>query len=239
MILLVSFFLMTHAFCKSSKSYEFSICGSIAFEIRAELIDQGRELPSSWDELTSVSSIKAGRMKPDILVMEIINSFALVPGKPLIHSDAAVPLKYDGKKLVMIGRQPQVDGVKNFSGRYVIFWGPREINPDALFLEVDFIPEKVALGILAQMPEYDPASQPLAFDKALVGEVKRSNKITKDELRQSVRDWESRAEKRGIEGNSVEKNWQLGSKLVLAVTFVLIASALAVFFYGRRSRQGD
>lgn len=229
---------LTQASGKSSSSLQWRICGTIASGMITEFIDEGKDIPFEWDELIYISSLKDGRLEPNIKAMEIVNSFVLVQQKPMICKDTTVPQKYEGKRLLMIGRQREVDSVTKFLGRYVIFWGTRRMIPDQLFIEVDFIPENLALGILAQMPDFDPSAQPLAFNKMQIEKVREDKRVSQKKLEKSVRDWDRREKQRqsGDPSAIIETSRTPFLKWILILLFVSFTVLLAIYKIRRRSQ---
>lgn len=90
---------------KSQSTYEFIIIGGLSSEIAYNLQTGGeKSLPSSWDDFLSIRATNEGRMEPDLPRMRIVNSFALVPGAPVISPDLRIPREYAGFRLILINR---------------------------------------------------------------------------------------------------------------------------------------
>ncbi|MES2921032.1 MAG: hypothetical protein V4819_05780 [Verrucomicrobiota bacterium] len=120
-------------------------------------------LPSSWDEIEPVVEIRAMDPRGWVFAMKTINSFALVPGAPVIIKDPGISGDYYGKRLFLISRSEDFVAPDS-SGRYVILIDPEGTDPNAIRTYSHFIPEATAQIILGQLKGFDPKKTSVAFE---------------------------------------------------------------------------
>ncbi len=129
--------------------------------LRGKLSNQ--PLPGSWDEIEPVVEIRKMDPRGSLYVMKTINSFALVPGAPVIIKEPGISYEYYGKRLFLISRSE--DFVPPDSpGRYAILIDPEGTDPEKMQTYSHFIPEETAQLILGQLKGFDPKKTPVAFE---------------------------------------------------------------------------
>lgn len=147
--------------------------------LRGKLSNQ--PLPSSWDEIEPVLEIRKMDPRGLLYTMKTINSFALVPGAPVISKEPGISREYYGKRLFLISRAEEP--VQSHSpGRCVVLIDPEGIDAKALRTYSYFIPEASAQLILGQIEGFDPKKTSVAFENLPVIEkrLKSENKELDD-----------------------------------------------------------
>lgn len=177
------------AMTKNRNSRELSECKQLALQFQSSrLHEDGGGLPDSWNDFITVSNALEGKSKIDPYQMETINSFALVPGHPIIKSHPQIPREFIGCSLLTINRKEKFAEEYGEKGRYAILVGNPTKSSDAMPpLLSYFIPAEAARAILDQMPDFDPSTQPLAFEPEFIAKVER-------ELKQKDENWREAAE---------------------------------------------
>lgn len=129
--------------------------------LRGKLSNQ--PLPDSWDEIEPVVEIRKMDPRGSLHVMKTINSFALVPGAPVIIKEPGISYEYYGKRLFLISRSEDVIPPDS-PGRYVILIDPEGTDPKTMRAYSYFIPEATAQLILGQLKVFDPKKTSVAFE---------------------------------------------------------------------------
>jgi hypothetical protein len=122
----------------------------------------GKEIPEGWGELMQIDYMKR-EATPSASYFKAINSFALVPHAPLVKKQKEISTEYSGARLFLISRYKIYTNARA-PGRCVILIFPSVDKFEKNTIAAYFIPETTAQLILAQIPDFDPTAQPLAFD---------------------------------------------------------------------------
>lgn len=121
--------------------------------------DQGEFLPKRWDEIQVVDRIERGG---EVASMRLMNKLALVPGCPAIRQDLGVSREHVGRQLFAITRFDTADSQAG-NGRYAILIKKSEGDDRINGILACFIPSREAEIILNQVANFDPQTQPVAF----------------------------------------------------------------------------
>jgi hypothetical protein len=124
---------------------------------------EGKSIPTSWDDFIEISWMKSGKSERSSGYIKRVNSFALVPGMPIIQPQQGISEEYVGKKLYAISRHINYTKYAT-QGKCLILVQLDPTNTNFISAGAYFIPVPVAQLILKQMNGFDPESQPLAFD---------------------------------------------------------------------------
>lgn len=166
---------------KSWTTAEMVQCTSYEMALNDEFISQGKELPRTWDAFALVQLIKKGTIQKQLFQLKTTNSFALVPGAPVIASGPGIPYEYANHRLFLISRHENITK-QSQRGRYAILVKQEGVDEKPIRTWSYFIPEETAQLILNQFNDFDPQKQPLAFEKAFVDEVERSKMRVSENL---------------------------------------------------------
>jgi hypothetical protein len=157
--------IMTNALLADSKrvSFEMGVCQSLEFDIAYRLDHEGKGVPSKWNDFVTVERMQSGMVEHQLGTAKAINSFALVPGAPVIGEGPGISPDYIGHRLFLISRAENF--TKNSgSGRCAILIKPKDLDSKPSRTFSYFIPEEAAKAILRTIPSFDPEAQPLAFE---------------------------------------------------------------------------
>lgn len=171
---------------RSTNSGEISLCNSISLQIKAEFLDIGRDIPTSWGELQGIKMIQDGRIKVGVKGLDAYNNFAIVPGAPLIQPSSEIPREYVGMHLFLIRRDPEESKIYSYTGRAAILIGPETPDPKERRVMATFLREEVAGVMIAQINGFDPKIQPLAFEKKFISEINEREEVVQREIEQQV-----------------------------------------------------
>ncbi len=165
--------------CATSRSLsrEMNVCYDLEAFLIVRLNYEKKGLPESWNDFEEVAMNLMGLSKTSPLRREAINSFALVPGAPVIKPHPKIPVKYSGNRLILISR---IENVVNPSlrGRYAILVEPQESVSQVVKAHSYLIPEETAQVILKQIQNFDPKEQPFAFDDGVPNSPNRASKAS-------------------------------------------------------------
>jgi hypothetical protein len=145
------------------KTAEMRVSNDLVMEIIVQLDSPDKALPKSWDDFESIGMMKNGLLKHQLFRAKTMNSFALVPGAPVIDPQLEISREIRGHRLFLISREEKFIKSQGH-GRYVILVKPEELDSKPIRIFSHFIPEETAEQILNKIPDFDPAEQPLAFD---------------------------------------------------------------------------
>lgn len=166
-ILIISLFVFWVIHCSSvCRGDPLNVSGGIALQLDTTLNDQGGELEDSWDDFIQIRMIKNGILEKSGYTIKTINSFALVPGAPVIQSQPGVPRELVGYQLFLTSREETI--LRNKRGRCMIFIKLPRNKPGRARILSPFVPEERAQHILNQFPDFDPTKQPVAFDDLFI-----------------------------------------------------------------------
>lgn len=143
-------------------SAEFGVCRELEIALGFQM-DEEKKLPASWDDFEKVRVMKKGTIKHQLFTAKAINSFALVPGAPVIEHQAGIPHEYPGYRLVFISREAGKSKSSGI-GRCALLADPEGQNSKQFKVYAVFFPENLAQIILKQIDGFDPSKQPLAFE---------------------------------------------------------------------------
>jgi hypothetical protein len=157
----------------SRMTAEMIVSNNLVGEMYVQIDSIDQELPKSWDDFESIGMMKNQSLKHQLFRAKIINTFALVPGAPVIASQPGISREYYGHRLFLVSR------VETFTksqggGRYAILIKPEELDSKPVRIFSHFIPEEIAELILKQVSSFDPERQPRAFQDLSVFEKEQS-----------------------------------------------------------------
>lgn len=155
--------LFNFAFAKSGFPKEWGVARMLTSSIYNNELLGGKRIPDTWEDLIEINWIKSGKISKSSYYIEIVNSFALVPHSPAIKKDSKMPNEYLGKRLFLISRY-QIYTASSTQGRCMILIDPPSAESGKIISAPYFVPEVTAQLIMAQIPDFDPTQQPLAFD---------------------------------------------------------------------------
>lgn len=144
-------------------SGEFGVCNSLGISLSIALDQEKKELPSTWEQFELVKAIKQGKLNNQLFSAKAINSFALVPGAPVIQIQSGIPREYSGYRIVFISRKGSITKYAG-TGRCALLADPGGENSKQFRVYPVFFPEVLAQVILGQIQGFDPTTQPLAFE---------------------------------------------------------------------------
>lgn len=159
-------------------------CNVIELAIWSELLSEGRDLPSSWEEIPSFRDKQNNLLEQNASLLRQINSFAIVPNSQLIQSEQGVSRERSNHRLFAISRDTDVydrnlNDLESDRGRYVIL-----VTPDHSEIRSSWIKEAEAQTILNQIKDFDPKQQPVAFPQ--VDRLENERKSKQDQLVREV-----------------------------------------------------
>jgi hypothetical protein len=220
-VLFATGFLHGHAISSFS---ELRACQNLELDVSYRIGQEGKGIPESWDELMTIERMKAGMVKHRLNIAKAINTFALVPGAPVIGSRNGISRDYSGHRLFLISRN-EIVAESLGSGRCAILVKPLELDDRPVRVISCFVPEETAKIILEGMPEFDPAKQPLAFDDLTLFEGGGRRRLDQSSASESP--------SAGVMKNSQRswfvtspKNWSSRNVIVTAVVLLLIFGIL-------------
>lgn len=156
----------------------------------------GKGIPEGWHDFMQINYMKK-EATPSASEFKAINSFALVPSSPVIKKQKEIPAEYIGMRLFLISRY-KIHTKSLDPGRCVILIYPPTQESEKTVSNAYFIPETTAQLILAQMPDFNPVAQPLAFDDDFL--VANQKKFQGEDLDSTILEIEkSRAGKKTVE----------------------------------------
>lgn len=162
-IFFVMFCLLNRIEASNGISAEFGFCKEFEFSLGFRLEHENKGIPTAWEEFEAIEMMKSGSMALQLRRAKAINSFALVPGAPMIESDAGIPREYAGYRLVFISRAESQTKLAG-NGRCALLADPRGQNSKQFRAYSVFFSEEVTQIILNQIEGFDPIKQPLAFE---------------------------------------------------------------------------
>ena len=102
-------------------------CNIVEFAIWSEILSQGKDLPSSWEDIPSFRDMKENLSAQNLDTLGQINSLVLVPNSPVIQPEPGIVESRLNHKLFAIGRIGNLYDQKSTSnnespdkGRYAI-----------------------------------------------------------------------------------------------------------------------
>lgn len=173
-------------------------CNVIELAVWSELLSEGRDLPSSWEEIPTFRDKQNNLSEQNASLLRQINSFAIVPNSQLIQSEQGVSSERSNHRLFAISRDTDVydrklNDMESDRGRYVIL-----VTPDHSEIRSSWIKETEAQTILNQIKGFDPKLQPVAFPH--IDRLENERKSKQDHL---VRELNEHVERLG-QGNSTD-----------------------------------
>lgn len=169
--LLITFFCFgvpaQRTLARSDMSAARNACNIVETVIWDEFLNQGKNLPSTWQEIPTFRDIDDAELSRDLGTYKQINSLALVPDAPIIRDATGITPNFSGRRLFAISRKPapyekttdQNSGPAKY-GRYAIL-----VAKDGSEIMPNWIPEPVVQIILNQIKDFDAEKQPLAFER--------------------------------------------------------------------------
>lgn len=209
----------------STISAELVICREIELSLKYQFINDHKDLPVSWAEFEGIRMTKAGLLQYESFRAKTINSFAIVPGAPIIQSQLGIPREYSGWRLFLISRDENPTKTSG-SGRYAILIKPEELDSKSVRTYSYFIPEETAQIILKQIKGFDPRKQPLAFEN--IDQLERDKKARQDQLTQEVKTHLKKTGKLGKVDQTIPDDHSKGSGRYW-IAWVTAGSFIAAF----------
>lgn len=168
----ILYFLVSSNFlqAKSDLPKEFGCARLMTVQLSNNSLLGGKSIPEGWSDFMFVNYMKT-EARPSAYIFKLINSFALVPTCPSIKKSPGIPTEYSGKRLFLISRY-KIYAASSFQGRCMILINPPSAETGKIISAPYFIPEATAQLILAQIPDFDPIEQPLAFNDNFLLESK-------------------------------------------------------------------
>jgi hypothetical protein len=156
------------------------VYGNISMVITWEFIDQGKSLPTSWEEISMVREmLENPTSSSNFYRLKIINSMALIPGAPRIRQEKGIPHNYWGCRLFAVSRDKNLDyGIidpvtgKSAGGRYCAAACDTKEGSMGVWIN-----ESEAQLIFKQFSNFDPAKQPIPFEETTTENGKASYKL--------------------------------------------------------------
>ena len=189
--------LINFAFAKSGFPKEWGVARMFTSSLYNNELLGGKRVPDTWEDMIEISWIKSGKISKSSYYIKIVNSFALVPHSPVIKKDSKIPNEHSGKRLFLISRY-QIHTASSTQGRCMILIDPFNTESGKIISAPYFVPEATAQLIMAQIPDFDPTQQPLAFDDDFL--LANKNKFQGEHLDSTIR--------------AIEKNKQAEARLV-------------------------
>jgi hypothetical protein len=230
-LIALSFSMFSNA--NSTISAKMMICIEIESNLLYQFVNVRKDLPVSWDEFQTISMTKSGLLQYQTFRAKTINSFALVPGAPIIQPQPGISREYSGHRLFLISRDETFTKTP-VSGRYAILIKPEELDSKPVQTYSHFIHEETAQIILKQIKGFDPQRQPLAFEN--FDQLERNKKSQQDQLNQQV---EKQLKEMGklvpndepiTDSKEFTRNWSYGLLLAVGISF-------CVFLFWRALRR--
>lgn len=166
-----------------------------------EFLSEGKELPSSWDEIPSFRDIKKRISTQNLDTLRHINALAIVEKSPTIQAGEGISLSHSGRKLFAISRTAEFHSPKSKSnnessqrGRYAIL-----VAADGNKTESSWIPESEVQLILKQIKNFDSDNQPIAFEN--VDQLERDKQAQQDQYAEDIKE---QSRKTGKPGSAVQ-----------------------------------
>jgi hypothetical protein len=186
LILLYLLVLNNYSQAKSGRPKEFAYARLMTSMLSNNILLGGKKIPEGWSDLMQIHYMKK-EVSPSASEFKAFNSFALVPSSPVINKHKEIPAEYIGMRLFLISRY-KIHTNSLAPGRCVILIYPPTQKSDEVTSNAYFIPETTAQLILAQIPDFDPTAQPLAFDDDFL--VANQKKFQGEDLGSTIREIE-------------------------------------------------
>ena len=152
--------------CAECRADPLTLSGSLALQLDTSLNDRREELATSWDDFIQIQMIKNGSSAKDGFTIKTLNSFALVPGSPVIENRPGIPREFVGYRVFLTSREETT--LRKERGRCMIFVKLSGTPDGRTRILSPFVPEERAQHILNQFPDFDPTKQPVAFDDVFI-----------------------------------------------------------------------
>ena len=140
-------------------SGEINFFRQMALSTYETILANNNELPRRFEDIVGLRESASKEQH----TIPLINQLAIVPLAPQIQSGLGIENNYAGYKLFAISRTESFDKVfseRKSSGRYSLL-----IKADHSDIFVMWIPEVQARIIIAQIKDFDPEKEPLAFQE--------------------------------------------------------------------------
>ena len=102
---LLAFCLSALSNAESRGTAQMTVCGSPESTLIDDFIGAKKGLPTSWDDFEEIALLKKGSLQLDSFRIKTTNSFALVPGAPVIQAESGISRDYQGRRLFLISRE--------------------------------------------------------------------------------------------------------------------------------------
>jgi hypothetical protein len=176
--------LINFAFAKSGFPKEWGMARMLTSSLYNNELSGGKRIPDTWEDMVEISWTRSGKISQSAYYIKLVNSFALVPTSPVIKKDSKIPNEYSGKRLFLISRY-QIYTASSTQGRCMILIDPPSAESGRIISAPYFVPEATAQLIIAQIPDFDPTEQPLAFDDDFL--LANKNKFQGEHLDSTIR----------------------------------------------------
>lgn len=207
------------------------ICGFLESCLVRQSIDDNKNLPTSWNDFEVISYIKKDLKNHSLFELKTINSFAIVPGAPLIQPESGISGEYRGHRLFLISREENITKYSG-KGRCVILIKPEELDSKPVRTYSYFIPEETALLILKQIKGFDPKEQPIAFEN--IDQLEREKKASQEKMEQTIREnmrtnGKFKPDNRTTPGDQPSINWESYKSAWITGGVILTAFFIWIF----------
>lgn len=213
---------------------QMNVCGSLERSLIDNYLIAKKRLPKSWDDFEEIALSKKGSLQLDAFRIKTINSFALVPGCPVIQTQPGIPSDYRGRRLFLISRQ-EVVTKSSQRGRCAILIEPEGIDSNPSRTYSYFISEEAAQLILKQISRFDPEKQPLAFDEQFI--LRNKNRIKGNALDQTIKRLERSRPSVHSEADSASISTSSESRMFWIIGAILLFLLCGFYSLVRRSRR--
>ncbi len=188
LIIIICFLITSHSLPgRSEVTQARYACNIVELAIWDEFLSEGKDLPSSWDDIPSFRDMKKNITAQNLNTLQHINALALVPNSPLIQTELGISSTHSNWRLFAISRtaefhfpESKLDNGSPDEGRYAIL-----VAGDGTKTEPSWIPETEAQLILKQIKGFDPAKQPFAFKD--LDQLERDKKAKHDRFAAGLR----------------------------------------------------
>jgi hypothetical protein len=210
--LILYFFILSNCLqAKNDRPKEYAYARLMTVLFSNNRLMGGKEIPEGWSDYIQISYMKK-EATPSASYFKAVNSFAIVPNAPLIKKQKEISTEYSGARLFLISRY-KIHTDSLGPGRCVILLYPSSEKIDKVTSAAYFIPETTAQLILAQIPDFDPTAQPLAFDDDFL--VANQKRFQGEDLDSTILEIEkSRAAKKPSEIVKTGLNQQIDRDLI-------------------------
>lgn len=165
------------AYSRSESTPNMQICRDVEMSLAYDFLIPEKPLPDSFEEMPFIRECVDRIWSNPEYQISILNNLAIVPDAPEIKPQDGVRGEFMNHQLFAISREFNYDYAAKDTdqsdplngGRFAIV-----ISRDGKSASPSWIPESEARMILKQMKDFDPKTQPLAFEKGVVEKAEKS-----------------------------------------------------------------